>query len=300
MIQHIKAVAAIAFTCIGYFAAGQKNINQPIITKEGDTMLLGHCTFSAFQQQPFADWFNYSADTAHIDTAAALLLKKALKNTTLEIFMGSWCGDSKREIPQLYKLLQFIHYPERKIKLILVDDETDRYKQSPQHEEQGKNIFRVPCVIVVKDKLEAGRVIEYPMESWAKDLYKIAAKENYTPHYSAGLHFMQLLNEKGVAALQKDSAAIIAEIKQKTAGRSELNAIGYVYNALPDTSKALFTFLINYAMYPKEPRAINSLAFIYNKMGNAEKAKELYNKTLSIDAENEAAKKALRNINAIE
>ncbi|HRH61099.1 MAG TPA: thioredoxin family protein, partial [Chitinophagaceae bacterium] len=294
------AVATFAFAFISYFSVSQININLTTFTNDCDTMLLYRCTFSAFQQQPFANWFNYNADTAHIDSVTALQLKKALKNTTLEIFMGSWCGDSKREIPQLYKLLQYIHYPERKIKLILVDDETDRYKQSPEHEEQGKNIFRVPCVIVVKDKQEVGRVIEYPIESWAKDLYKIASKENYTPHYSAGLNFMQLLNEKGVAGLQKDSAAMIAEIKQKSAGRSELNAIGYVYNALPDTSKALFTFLINYAMYPKEPRVINSLAFMYRKVGNSKKAKELYNKTLSIDAENEAAKEALRSISAIE
>jgi len=289
----ITAFAALIYLCISYRSFAQKDINKKVVTADGDTILLGHCKFSALQEEPFSKWFVYNADTTHIDTASANRLKKILKHTKLEIFMGTWCGDSRREVPQLYKLLKYIHYPEKNIRLILVNNSTEHYKQSPQHEESGKNIFRVPCVLVYKKDSVIGRVIEFPKESWAKDLYKIAKGEEYTPNYFAGFDFMNLLNNKKVNELQKDTTSLISSLKQTLSGRSELNAVGYVYYAMGDTAKTMFTFLMNYAVYPNEPRAINSLAFVYNKTGDYDKAKELYNKTLTIDPENKTAKEGL-------
>ena len=57
------------------------------------------------------------------------------------------------------------------------------YKKSPQHEEAGKNIVRVPTIIVEQKGNEIGRIIEFPITSLEKDLLTILRKEKYQPNY---------------------------------------------------------------------------------------------------------------------
>ena len=44
----------------------------------------------------------------------------------------------------MLKLLEIAGFDIQKVKLIFVNNTAEAYKQSPQHEEAGKNIKRVP------------------------------------------------------------------------------------------------------------------------------------------------------------
>ena len=158
--------------------------NIEVKNTNGDPMLLGCCEVSLLKQNVYKQWFepaftNYQPDSVYIRQIQPLLANK-----TIEIFLGTWCGDSRREVPRMLKILESAGMSTEKVKLIFVSNAPEMYKQSPQHEEQGKNIKRVPTLIIYSKQQEIGRIIEYPVETLEKDLLKILIRENYVPNYS--------------------------------------------------------------------------------------------------------------------
>ena len=97
--------------------------------------------------------------------------------------MGTWCGDSRRELPRVLKMLDCCNFPMKNLTMVMVSNKDSLYKKSPQHEEAGKNIVRVPTIIVEQKGIEVGRIIEFPKTSLEKDLLSILRKENYQPNY---------------------------------------------------------------------------------------------------------------------
>jgi len=72
--------------------------------------------------------------------------------------MGTWCPDSRKEVPRFYKILDSLKFPESQLKLITVN----RMKKGIAQETDGLNIQRVPTFIFYKDGKEVGRIIEHP------------------------------------------------------------------------------------------------------------------------------------------
>jgi hypothetical protein len=58
------------------------------------------------------------------------------------------------------------------------------YKKSPGHEEEGRQIIRVPTMIIEGVTVELGRIIEFPVVSLEKDLLRILRKDGYVPNYA--------------------------------------------------------------------------------------------------------------------
>jgi len=83
--------------------------------------------------------------------------------------MGTWCSDSRREVPNFYKILDKLNYPDNKITLINVD----RKKNGIEIDVSKLNIELVPTFIVYRNNTEIGRIIETPNESLERDLLKI-------------------------------------------------------------------------------------------------------------------------------
>lgn len=168
-------------------------MNQIAKDSRGNEMLIGKCTRDALNNPPFDAWFIKNYNEYTVEPGSVKPIKSLLKNKTVAIFLGTWCGDSKREVPRMMKILDACDFPGKQLQLIMVSNHADMYKQSPQHEEAGKNIFRVPTFIFydkarlndsVGQETEIGRIIESPVVSLEKDMLKILRKENYKPNYS--------------------------------------------------------------------------------------------------------------------
>ncbi len=150
----------------------------------GDPMLLGHCDIALLKQGVFQQWFVPGFNAYQPDSSMIRFLQPLLRNKIVEIFLGTWCGDSRREVPHMLKILEGAGFNIQKVKLVFVSNAADAYKKSPQHEEVGKNIKRVPTMIVYEHQTEIGRIIEYPVETLEKDLLRILKGEKYVPNYS--------------------------------------------------------------------------------------------------------------------
>jgi hypothetical protein len=157
--------------------------NQISKDARGNDMLLGKCTRAALLEAPFAEWYKPNYDSYIVDSFTCNFIRPLLAGKSITIFLGTWCGDSKREVPRVLKMLDCCNFPEKNLTLIMVSNKDSLYKKSPQHEEAGKNIVRVPTIIIEQKGIEVGRIIEFPKVSLEKDMLSILRKENYQPNY---------------------------------------------------------------------------------------------------------------------
>lgn len=152
-------------------------------TPEPPKLVNGHLSGiqnkEAFMQAPFAAWFQPRYEAYTLDEESKKALKKGMKDVEIRAYMGTWCGDSKRETPMFYKMLDEIGFKEKNLTLITVD----RSKKEPLDLVSGYDIIRVPTFIFYRDGKEIGRYVERPRESLEQDVLKIVTGEPYKHSY---------------------------------------------------------------------------------------------------------------------
>lgn len=138
-------------------------------TLSGKPMLIGKCSRSAFNDSTFAWWFKPTYQIYTIDSTALKEVEPKLKDVNITIVMGTWCSDSKYQVPHFYKILDYLKYPTDKINLIMVN----RKLKSVGDELKNLDIHSVPTIIFYKNGKELGRIIESPKKDLEKDMVKI-------------------------------------------------------------------------------------------------------------------------------
>lgn len=169
-----KIIALIILVMTLTSCAEQIIINREVDTTEYGKMLLGTQSINQFQKEPYKAWYDENYNIYPIDkTALAGLKKEKLNSYHITVFLGTWCGDSKRNFPRLIKILHATKYPNAKLRIIAVN----RKKQSPNGEEVKYNISHVPTIILEKYGKEIGRITEEPETGYIeKDLLNIIKK----------------------------------------------------------------------------------------------------------------------------
>ena len=80
-------------------------------------------------------------------------------------------------------------------------------------------------------------------------------------------------------------------------GEDSLNNFGYEILEKNDTPSAIQVFQLNAEIYPQSANVWDSLAEAYMKSGDMKKARENYEKALTLDPKNDHAKETLKKIN---
>lgn len=142
--------------------------------KSEKPMLVGITGRQALQDTSFSWWFNSEYETYEVRTADLENVSGKIKDFDITIVMGTWCSDSRREIPRFYKILDSLNYPSDKVKLIMVD----RNRKGLNGEADSLGIELVPTIIFYHDGRESGRITEAPKETLEKDTYNIIEGKN--------------------------------------------------------------------------------------------------------------------------
>ena len=82
------------------------------------------------------------------------------------IFFGTWCHDSKRELPKALKIFNEIGINDENIELIAVG----LNKKEPQGRAAKFRLMYTPTLIFFRGSQEIGRIIEKPVISLEKDI----------------------------------------------------------------------------------------------------------------------------------
>lgn len=101
--------------------------------------------------------------------------KTRFNDKTVKIVFGSWCSDSKVNVPHFFKILDALNVDEKKIILIAVDGN----KKAEGDIIDSLNITLVPTFIIYDKKgVELGRITEGPKTTLEGDLLEILNKQN--------------------------------------------------------------------------------------------------------------------------
>jgi tetratricopeptide (TPR) repeat protein len=281
-----------ASSCSSRLVTGQ-SLNKQVTDEKGNKNLIGLCTKKGLEKRPYSRWFNKNYADYTVDTTSAEKLKLKLEGKQFCIFMGTWCGDSKREVPRIFKILEYCGVQGSRIKLVMLSNQDSIYKQSPGHEEKGLNIHRVPDLLVYDDRHEMGRIVESPVISLEKDMLSITNNEPYLPNYRAVSFLIKLFSDKPITDIESGLEELTKTLQPLVKNASELNTYGYVLMAAREMEKAGIVFKTNILLYPGVANVFDSMGDYYIKTGERSMAKEYYQKTLLLEPTNADAKKML-------
>ena len=149
-------------------AKAQYNFDVTKDMETGKTMFVGNCTFDDLTDEPSFDWITIGSNAYKPDEATTEKLKKELPSCQLIIFMGTWCEDTQNLLPKLYKTMMMSRsYTNYKLYAL------DRSKKTKNNEQGQYDIKLLPTVIVKKDGVELGRIVESTKGTIEADLLKI-------------------------------------------------------------------------------------------------------------------------------
>jgi len=143
---------------------------QPVNYSEQSSWLLGYFNVGQLKSKPHSDWFYKGYDDYQANPDIMKSLSEIGKDgLSIKIVMGTWCPDSRREVPRFMKVLDIWKFPAEFLTFIGVDNG----KLSPIGGYEVLEIHRVPTFIIYKNNLEAGRIIENPATSLEQDMVNI-------------------------------------------------------------------------------------------------------------------------------
>ena len=133
-------------------------------------MLYGYCDTAGFLTEPFTEWYEFEYENYLVDHISLGDLNPDLfYMSDITVVMGTWCSDSRREVPRFLKIIEELGVDLNVINLICVD----RSKQAEVPELTDLQIELVPTIIFYIDEDEVGRIIETPLESLEADMVSI-------------------------------------------------------------------------------------------------------------------------------
>ena len=94
--------------------------------------------------------------------------------------MGTWCSDSRMHTPAFFKLIDYLKIKDKKMKLIAMSLD----KTTVDSLEKNQDIINIPTIIFMKNGKEINRIVEFPIETIEKDIYKILSGNEYKNAYA--------------------------------------------------------------------------------------------------------------------
>jgi hypothetical protein len=114
------------------------------------------------------DWEGTAAAYQPVPDAIARL-RTLGREVRIEVYFGSWCSDCAAHIPAFFKILDLVDSPLIKVRYTGLP--RDRDKRGPYT--GGREIARIPTIIISVDGREAGRIVETPKKTLEEDLAAI-------------------------------------------------------------------------------------------------------------------------------
>lgn len=140
---------------------------------------IGEITREDLHKYPFQIYFDYNYGAYNLDAELLKAVEGIWSDISIIIFMGSWCHDSQREIPALFKILDSIAFDASKIRMIALSKD----KSTPDKIEKKFSVTRTPTIIFYRSGKEIGRYVEHARTSLEKDILAILSGDDYEESY---------------------------------------------------------------------------------------------------------------------
>jgi cyclophilin family peptidyl-prolyl cis-trans isomerase/HEAT repeat protein len=112
----------------------------------------------------------------NFDRDVVSMLASAVRpSDRVEVFLGTWCTDSQREVPKFLRIVEELErnhgvsLPSRYVAV-------NRAKNEPSELIEGRDLKQVATFIVYRDEVELGRIVEKPEAVFEDQLLQILAR----------------------------------------------------------------------------------------------------------------------------
>jgi tetratricopeptide (TPR) repeat protein len=266
---------------------------------EGDTHICGEFPLDYLEHDStYSVLFNKYYNELKLPNKR-LRLKSKLKNSTVDIYLGTWCGDSKKWVPKFIKLWDELGLKRSQLRLIALYNDEKRYKTSPDGMEQGQQIHRVPVFIFKSNNVEYARIVESPKNDLITDVAQIALGFPSKPNYEGANYLFKILDTEPLEMIEKNMNAHYRVLIKKVHKSKELNTLGYVLLRSNRTKEALICFELNTYLFRYNPNVYDSYGEALALSGEHVKALKMYEKVLEIDPENKNAMAQIKHLEAL-
>ena len=289
-------ILILVITLFSIIASAQ-DINKEIVIDDETPFLLGTIDKDGLTSENYNDWFSKNFEEYELDQATIQAFSSKLKEYRITLFMGTWCGDSKMEVPRFYKILEACNFPEDQLTVIALSRKANMYKQSPNHYEAGLNIHRVPTFIFYKNRKEVNRIVEHPVESLEKDILNIITSDDYQSNYQIVTKISKILKDDGLNGLKKQSKKLVKAFDGKVSSMYELNTYGRILYSTNRSNEAIEVFKINTKLFPDNPRTHMSYANTLGISGNSKNAIKVMEKAIKQFPDNQDLVDNLKTLN---
>ena len=167
----IKLYVFIGLILVFAGCAGQKQMTSARISKDGTEMLYGKIS----RAQLFFDYPEWQEvyDRYTPDQETVQKTRELHFSGRIYLFLGTWCKDSRREVPRMFKIFDQINLTNaEKIRIWAVD----RAKKLADDLTDTYDIYFVPTVIFFGENGEIGRIVEQPEVTLEEDILRILSK----------------------------------------------------------------------------------------------------------------------------
>ncbi len=146
-----------AFSLLFSSMAFAQNQFETLVERPNEKSLKGIISRQVLLADTSFKWYAEGLKGFTVRTDAREALEKNKDSIRLLVFIGTWCEDSHFIIPKLYATADAAGFPDKNISLIGVD----RNKTTLGNLTETLNVKNVPTIIVLKNGVETGRIVEY-------------------------------------------------------------------------------------------------------------------------------------------
>lgn len=166
----LSALPALA--CAAGDGAGDPPAASAAAEAEAPAAIVGPTTREAIEAAD-PSWVTATVE-AEIDEDDAAALAAVDPGAEVTVFLGTWCSDSRRELPRLWRALDEVGgLVPFEIEYVAVD----RDKEEPAGPIEGAGIEYVPTFVVRRGGEEVGRVVETSPSGIETDLLALLTGE---------------------------------------------------------------------------------------------------------------------------
>ena len=123
----------------------------------GTKIVTGRFSPSLLESDSSFVWYPHEFKSFNPDSSSVAPISTHAANLHFIVVGGTWCSDTRRELPRFFKTLAVAHVDGEKVELYGVD----RSKVSQDGLTERYNINRVPTFIVFLQGQEVGRIVEF-------------------------------------------------------------------------------------------------------------------------------------------
>jgi hypothetical protein len=164
----LACVAGLALSCAT--ANPPAPVQEPV---QEESEIVGNATREQIEEA-VPEWAQAGAESTP-DPAASQALAGVPPGAEVSVFLGTWCGDSRREVPRLWKALDMAQAEGAVLPFRIHYIGVDRQKREPVAPVTNNDIRYVPTFIVYREGREVGRIVEESPNGIETDLLSLLA-----------------------------------------------------------------------------------------------------------------------------